>query len=76
MRNVTFTATTVLPYQHLERAAAGLRAELRRTLLGAGVTDPPDWTALTVEGSHEFLDARGRTWFGYWATLSTADEVS
>src|SRR4051794_4828007 len=44
--DVTFTATTALPYPHLERATAGLRGELRQQLLQVGVTAAPDWTAL------------------------------
>ena len=73
---MTFTATTALPYPHLERATAGLRAELRHKLLAADVVAAPDWARLTVEGPEEFADDRGRTWFGYWATLDApgADE--
>ncbi len=37
-----FTATTVLPYEHLERVTTGLRAELRLQSTAAGVM--PDWT--------------------------------
>lgn len=68
---VTFTATTALPYPHLERATAGLRGELRLQLLAAGVTDAPDWSTLAVEGPQEFLDGRGLTWFGYWASVES-----
>jgi hypothetical protein len=39
----TFTATTALPYEHLERATAGLCAELRRQLLAADVHQMPRW---------------------------------
>lgn len=68
---MTFTATTALPYPHLERATAGLRAELRNQLLVANVVAVLDWTRLTVEGPAEFTDDHGRVWFGYWATLDT-----
>jgi hypothetical protein len=39
--DVTYTATTAVPYPHLERATAGLRAALRHQLLAAGVVGPP-----------------------------------
>jgi hypothetical protein len=40
------TATTALPYPHLERATTGLRGALRQQLLAAGVVAAPDWSAL------------------------------
>ena len=67
---MTYTATTALPYPHLERATTGLRVALRHQLLPAGVVGAPDWATLTVDGPEEFTDGRGRTWFGYWATLT------
>ena len=73
---MTYTATTALPYPHLERATAGLRAALRHQLLAAGVVGAPDWFTLIVEGPEEFLDGRGQTWFGYWATLAPAASES
>jgi hypothetical protein len=73
---VLFTATTALPYPHLERATAGLRAELRQRLLVARHRDAPNWARLTVEGPEEFTDGTGRTWFGYWASLETPEEVT
>jgi hypothetical protein len=70
--DVTYTALTALPYPHLERAAAGLRAELRHHLLAAGVVGAQDWAALTVGGPEEFTDGHRRTWFEYWAALDVA----
>jgi hypothetical protein len=64
-----FTATTALPYPHLERATAGLRGQLRLHLLAADVVGVPEWAALSVCGPEEFTDGRGRTWFGYHATI-------
>jgi hypothetical protein len=66
---LTFHATTVLPYEHLDRATAGLRAELRRQLLAANVPEMSEWDTLLVEGPFEMKDARGRTWFEYRATV-------
>src|SRR4051812_37716749 len=60
----TFTATTALPYEHLDRATAGLRAELRRQL-AAG--DLADWSTFRVTGPTEVADGRGRPWFEYGA---------
>jgi hypothetical protein len=64
---VIFTATTALPYAHAERAAAGLRAEVRRQLLEAG--ELADWATLEVTGPSEVPDGLGRTWFEYQATM-------
>lgn len=65
----TFVATTALPYRHLERATAALRAQLRHQLLAADPAAVTDWTPLTVTGPQEFTDEHGHTWFGYSATL-------
>jgi hypothetical protein len=62
---VTFTATAALPYEHLERATAGLRAELRQPLLHADVHVMPLWETLTVTGPRQFTDLRGRIWYEY-----------
>lgn len=72
---MTFTATTALPYPHLERAAAGLRGELRHRLLDAGILEAPDWSHFSVEGPQEFRDGHGRVWFGYWGALRLADSA-
>jgi hypothetical protein len=68
---VTFHATTVLPYEHLERATAGFRAELRRQLLAADVHEMPLWDTFAVEGPFEMKDARGRVWYEYRAGVSS-----
>jgi hypothetical protein len=73
---VLYMATTALPYPYLERATAGLRAELRHLLLEARHPEAPDWARLTVQGPQEFADGTGRTWFGYWAALETPGAVT
>jgi hypothetical protein len=65
----TFSASAALPSQHLERATTGLRAELRRQVLLAGVDAMPRWETFTVRGPREFADLRGRTWYEYRATV-------
>ena len=67
----TFSATTALPYEHLERATTWLRAELRRRLLNADVHQMPLWDTFTVTGPHPFTDLRGRTWYEYRATMGS-----
>jgi hypothetical protein len=67
----TFSAATALPYEHLERATAGLRAELRRQLLAADVHEMPRWETFDVTGPTEFTDLRGRTWYEYRATVES-----
>lgn len=57
----------MLPYPHLERATAGLRAELRHQLLAAGMDDLSVWDTFTVTGPAEVADLHGRTWFEYRA---------
>jgi hypothetical protein len=64
----TYGAQTALPYPHRERAAAGLRAQLRY-LLPVGVA--ADWSTFTVTGPTEVPDARGNTWFQYEGRVST-----
>jgi hypothetical protein len=68
---MSFHARAVLPYEHLERATAGLRAELRRQLLAADVHQMPLWETFIVEGPFELKDARGRVWFEYRASVSS-----
>jgi hypothetical protein len=63
---VSYEATTALPYPHLERATAGLRAELRHQLPAGSL---PDWSTLQLDGPTEVPDGRGRPWFEYRATL-------
>jgi hypothetical protein len=69
--SVEFTATAALPYEHLERATAGLRAELQRQLLAADVHEMPAWDTFAVTGPVELTDLRGRTWFQYRATVES-----
>jgi hypothetical protein len=68
---VKLTATTALPYEHLERATAGLRAELRRQLLDADAHEMPRWGTFEVTGPTEVVDPRGRTWFEYRASIES-----
>ncbi len=65
----TFAATTALPYPHLDRATAGLRAALRQQ---AGLHDRLDWATLAVAGPDVTQDPRGRDWFEYRAEVGTA----
>jgi hypothetical protein len=67
----TYTAITGLPYEHLDRATAGLRAELRRQLLRADVHQVPLWATFNVAGPVQTMDARGRIWFEYTATVES-----
>jgi hypothetical protein len=66
-----FSATAALPYEHLERTTAGLRAKLRRQVLAADVHAMPRWDTLTVTGPREFTDLRGRSWYEYEATVES-----
>jgi hypothetical protein len=65
----TFSASAALPYEHVERATAGLRAELRRQVLTADVLATPRWDTFTVTGPREFTDLRGRAWYENRATV-------
>lgn len=76
MRYVIDPATTALPYPYLERAAAGLRAELRHLLLDDGFKDPPDSPRAAGDGPVEFTDDNGRTWFAYRATVERSDSAT
>jgi len=57
--DLTRTATTALLYENLERATAGLRAELRRQLLAADVQVMPAWKTFVVTGPRAFTDLAG-----------------
>jgi hypothetical protein len=65
----TFSATTSLPYEHVERATAGLRAKLRYKLLDLGAA--PDWSTLEVSGPVTTPDGMGRPWFEYRASVQS-----
>jgi hypothetical protein len=64
---MTYRAVAVLPYEHLERATAGLRGRLRLMAVADGVM--PDRSTLQVSGPATSLDGRGRTWFESTATV-------
>jgi hypothetical protein len=66
-----FSASTALPYEHLERATAGLGADLRQRLLHADVHEMPAWETFTVTGPHGFTDPRGRVWFEYRVSVKS-----
>ena len=65
-----FSASAALPYEHLERATAGLRAELRRQMLPADVHTLPAWETFTVTVPIHVTDMRGRTSYEYRATVA------
>ncbi len=64
----TYSATTALPYENLDRATSGLRAMLRARL---AVGELADWTSLSVTGPVESIDGRGHRWFDYQAEVAT-----
>ena len=67
------TASTALPFEHLERATAGLRAQLRQEVLAAeGLAVLPVWSTMAVIGPHPEVDSRGTAWLGYRATIDIA----
>ncbi len=66
-----YAATTALPYPHLQRATAALRAELRRRAAEDG--ELPDWDTLAVTCLEETRDGRGPTWFEYRAEVAVCD---
>ena len=68
---MNFTATTALPYEHLERATAGLRAALQHQLSAAGVRGLQVWQTFVVAGRVECADRLGRTWYEYRATVES-----
>lgn len=68
---MTFRATTVLPYDNLDRATAGLRAERRRQLMFADVHAMPVWDSFEVTGADPVTDARERMWFEYRASVES-----
>ncbi len=61
------TATTAPPFNRPERAAAGLRAQLRLLAVDQGLW--PDWFTFTVMALDPTVDARGHAWFEWTATV-------
>jgi hypothetical protein len=59
----TVPATTPLPYEHVDRATAGLRAKVHYQLLDLGAA--PDWSTLEIRGPVTTLDRMVRPWFEY-----------
>ena len=74
-RAVKFTATAALRYEHLDWATGGLRAELRRQLLAAGVDEIPVWDTFVVTGPLVFEDLRGRAWYEYRASVEAREPM-
>lgn len=69
----TFTATTALPFPRTDRAVMGLRAMLRQEFAAAGAPSPVDWADMVVSGPVEHADAKGHTWYGWSATITSGD---
>jgi hypothetical protein len=57
--DLKFTETTTLPYDHLDRATAGLRAELSKKVAAVQAGEP-DWATLASERSAG--NNRGSPW--------------
>jgi hypothetical protein len=64
----TFSAAAS-PYEHLDRATDGLRAEQRRRLLAADVHETPLWETFVVTGPIVLSDLRGRNRDEYRTTV-------
>ncbi|MGY1829039.1 hypothetical protein ACI8AA_01275 [Geodermatophilus sp. SYSU D01180] len=66
-----YTAAAALPYDNRERAAAGLRGQLRLKAVAAGAT--PDWATFAVTGPTTHPGRhRGQVWFEWWASVEVA----
>jgi hypothetical protein len=59
----------MIPYPHLKRVTASLRAELRRQLVNAGVDQPPDRASLNVTGAVQTTNRLEHAWFDYRASV-------
>jgi hypothetical protein len=66
-------ASAVLPFNSRDLAVTGLREELRRQLVAAGVRTFPRWDSVVITGPKEINDAKGRTWFEYQASVQVRD---
>jgi hypothetical protein len=67
-RRVRFRAAAALRYNDRQRAAAGLRGQLR--VMAATVGATADWSTLTVEGPVETHGLYGAVWFEWSATVA------
>src|SRR5215213_676995 len=66
--DLKFKATTALPYDHLQRATASPRAELREKVAAAQAGEP-DWATLAVDGPWETTAAHRRKPYKRRATV-------
>ena len=62
------TAKAAYPYVDRERAATGLRRQLRLMATAGG--GAPDWSTFSVEGPVEGPGLRGRIWFEWTARVT------
>lgn len=65
-----YKAAATSPYADRERAASGLRSQLRLMARAGGGN--LDWTSLTVEGPTEAPGPHGATWYEWRATVTVA----
>jgi hypothetical protein len=65
----TFSAVAALPYEHLDRATAGLRAELRRQILAADVHAMPQRETFDATDRLSSPTCAGRTLYEDRATV-------
>ena len=62
------TATAAYPYpDSRERAALGLRAQIREAAATAGRS--PDWATFVIEGPRESAGRHGVIWYEWTATV-------
>ena len=66
----TYTATSALPYPHLEGRWRDLEPSCSSKL---ATGELPDWARGAVTGPAEVIDARGRVWWEYQAEVNTRD---
>lgn len=68
---ITYKAAAALPYDDRERAATGLRGQLRLMAIAGGAI--PDWSTLEVAGPTELRGLNGDTWFEWHGSVRARD---
>ena len=73
---MNYTATAAYPYEHLDRATAGLRAALRHQLLAAGVRGLQVWDTFVVTGPTTAKDPPAATPGFEWVGTATPEPAT
>ena len=71
LESMLLRTTTALPYEDTDRAASGLRGQLRLMAIDRGLA--VEWSTLEVDEPTSSSDPRGRTWYEWSASVEVIE---